>query len=390
MSLLPDTPRAILFPDHLPEQAFCFRNPVATFSGGEDWQALVEYVVQNTQSGCDDPVPPGALVGGFTYEGEYYFEAYDQVEVFSRESCLPGTTPSVAAGTVNWQENISRETYCEMVEVAREYIAAGDIYQVNLARSFEAEIKGLDPQEFFKVLHWRTQAPLAAMIPFHLNSSKSWVCSSSPELFLRIDGRHIATRPIKGTRPRDRDPMVDRQNAFELRTSEKEIAELVMITDLERNDLGQICDYGSVQVPELLKAEEFSHVHHLVSTVEGRLKPEVNMVDAVRACFPGGSITGAPKRRSMEIIQELEPEPRGIYTGAIGYFGLDGTAQFNIAIRTCEIRGGRMKFFTGSGITWGSDPEQEYEETCHKAAGMREAAAAYASMCRSKLGTEVS
>ncbi|MEM6886302.1 MAG: aminodeoxychorismate synthase component I [Verrucomicrobiota bacterium] len=370
-------PRAILFPDHLPEQAFCFRDPVAKFYSG-DWQGLSEYVSEHVQQGCDDPVPPGALVGGFSYEGEYYFEAYDQVEVVSRESCLPDSTPSTAAGAVDWQETISRESYCEMVEAAREHIAAGDIYQVNLARSFETEIEGLDPYAFFKVLHWRTQAPLAAMIPFQVNDTESWVCSSSPELFLRIDGRQISTRPIKGTRPRDHDPMRDRQNAFELRTSEKEIAELVMITDLERNDLGRICDYGTVQVPELLKSEEFSHVHHLVSTVEGRLKQDVNMVEAVRACFPGGSITGAPKKRSMEIIEELEPEPRGIYTGAIGYFGFDGTAQFNIAIRTCEIRGDRMKFFTGSGITWGSDPEQEFEETCHKAAGMKEAAGAYA------------
>jgi len=376
---MPSEPRAILFPDHLPEQAFLFHDPVATFRGGDaDWHGLSEYLSDRPQvKGADNPVPPGALVGGFTYEGEFYFQVYDQIEVVKREDCLPDTTPQTTEGNVMWQENISRDKYRQMVTAARDYIAAGDIYQVNLARSFEAEIESLDPIEFFKVLHWRTQAPLAAMIPFQRGDIETRVCSSSPELFLRIDGRQVSTRPIKGTRPRDRDPMLDRQNAFELRTSDKEIAELVMITDLERNDLGRICEYGSVQVPDLLHAESFSHVHHLISTVEGQLKPEVNVVDAVRACFPGGSITGAPKKRSMEIIRELEPEPRGIYTGAIGYFGFDGTAQFTIAIRTCEIRGNRMKFFTGSGITWGSDADQEFEETCHKAQGMFQSADAY-------------
>ncbi len=388
---MPSEPRAILLPDHLPEQAFFFHEPVATFAsdaGDADWSRLDDYLSSRTiKERWDDPVPPGALVGGFTYEGGYYFEAYEQVEVVPRDACLPQTVAKAVdqTGSVQWKEAVSREQYGKMVRAAQRYIEAGDIYQVNLARSFEAEMAGLDANEFFKFLYWGTQAPLGGMIPFKQDGIEVQVCSSSPELFLRIDGREISTRPIKGTRPRDRDPERDRQNAFELRTCSKEIAELVMITDLERNDLGRICKYGSVQVPELLQAEAFSHVHHLVSTVTGQLKEGVSTVEAVRKCFPGGSITGAPKRRSMEIIRELELEPRGIYTGAMGYFGFDGTAQFNIAIRTCEIAGNRIKFFTGSGITWGSDPDQEFDETCHKATGMMEAAGAYAANLKGQL-----
>jgi anthranilate/para-aminobenzoate synthase component I len=332
------------------------------------------------------------LVGGFTYEGDFSFESYDAsgIEVVGRDYCLPESVPHEGIAPVAWQENISRSVYNEMVQTARRYIEAGDIYQVNLARSFETVLAGeVDPIDFFKMLNWITQSPLGGVVPLGSptgdGSGGRWVCSSSPELFLRIDGRQIQTRPIKGTRPRDRDPMQDRQNAFELRTSPKEIAELVMITDLERNDLGRICEYGSVHVPELLHSEVFSHVHHLISTVEGRLRADIDVVSAVRACFPGGSITGAPKKRAMEIIRELEPESRGIYTGSLGYFGFDGTAQFNIAIRSCELSANGIKFFTGSGITWGSEPDKEYEETCHKAAGILQAVDAYAANCREQI-----
>lgn len=382
-------PRAIIFPEHLPEQAFCFHDPVAVFKGGgSDWSILDEYLSDRTVVATgDNPVPPGALVGGFTYEGEFCFEAYNLIEVVERDGLLPEISTLTQAAQVEWKEHVNRSEYCQMVEAAREYIARGEIYQVNLTRAFETRLDRLDPYDFFRVLYWRTQAPLAAMIPLDLNGKEKWVCSSSPELFLQIVGDRIKTRPIKGTRPRDRDADRDRQNAFDLRTSDKEIAELVMITDLERNDLGKICEYGSVCVPELLRAEVFSHVHHLISTVEGVLKSGMRPVEAVRSCFPGGSITGAPKRRSMEVIRELESQPRGIYTGAIGYFGYDNSAQFNIAIRTAEISANHIKFFTGSGITWDSNPDQEFDETCHKAAGIKEAVDAYASMLNFQLPT---
>jgi anthranilate/para-aminobenzoate synthase component I len=197
------------------------------------------------------------------------------------------------------------------------------------------------------------------------------VLSTSPESFLRISGRSIRTRPIKGTRPRRRtSPQADEKSAYDLLTSSKEIAELIMITDLERNDLGQICEYGSVVVEELLALERFEHVFHLVSTVRGTLREEIDHVSALRACFPGGSITGAPKRRACEIIAELEPTPRGVYTGTIGWFGFNGESAFNIAIRTVVIEGDRAHFHVGAGIVADSVPEMEWQETLDKAAGI--------------------
>jgi anthranilate/para-aminobenzoate synthase component I len=189
-----------------------------------------------------------------------------------------------------------------------------------------------------------------------------------------MSGRRISTRPIKGTRPRKRDPEEDEREAFELKTSPKEIAELVMITDLERNDLGSICEYGSVSATQLLHLERYAQVFHLVSTVEGELRQDISQVGAMAACFPGGSISGAPKKRALEIIRELEPVPRDLFTGAIGYFGYNGESQFNIAIRTVVIRDGEASFHVGAGITADSDPEKEWEETLHKAAGILQAA----------------
>ena len=197
------------------------------------------------------------------------------------------------------------------------------------------------------------------------------ILCSSPESFLRIDGRCIETRPIKGTRPRFADPEADRRAARELCESPKETAELVMITDLLRNDLGQVCEFGSVRVAEMLRLESLAQVHHLVSTVTGVLRPEHDAIGALAACFPGGSITGAPKKRAMEIIRQLEGRPRGVYCGAIGWLGRDGHSAFNIAIRTLVRHGGRLLYQTGAGIVADSDPLGEYDETLHKAAGIQ-------------------
>ncbi len=190
-----------------------------------------------------------------------------------------------------------------------------------------------------------------------------------PELFLRMSGQHLLTRPIKGTRPRDPDPDRDARLAWELQRSEKENAELVMITDLLRNDLGRVCEYGTVKVPDLMRLERFSQVQHLVSTVEGRLREGLSHLDALAACFPGGSITGAPKIRAMEIIEELEPVSRGPYCGCHGYLGFNRESQLSITIRTAIRRGSRVWFHSGAGIVADSDPAAEYEETLAKAAG---------------------
>ena len=186
-----------------------------------------------------------------------------------------------------------------------------------------------------------------------------------------MSGKSVETRPIKGTRPRFEDSEADQASARELLNSEKENAELIMITDLERNDLGKVCEFGSVRVADMLSLETLEHVYHLVSTVTGTLRDDVDQVGALAACFPGGSITGAPKKRALEIIEELETAPRGLYTGAVGYFGFNGESQFNIPIRTLVRDGDSLHYHVGAGIVADSDPSEEFEETLHKAKGIK-------------------
>jgi para-aminobenzoate synthetase component 1 len=273
--------------------------------------------------------------------------------------------------------NLSRAEFISAVERAQHYIRAGDIYQVNLSQRLMAQVGSLrcDDRtarravptgwELFQRLGAVSPAPFSAF----LDCGDHQVASSSPELFLRLSGSHIQTRPIKGTRPRNTDPTRDAQLAYELQTSAKELAELVMITDLLRNDLGKVCEYGSVQTPELARLERFAQVQHLVSTVEGRLRKDVTHLAALASCFPGGSITGAPKFRAMEIIDELEPLARGPYTGALGYLGFNRESQLSIIIRTAICRERTAYFHVGAGIVADSNPEAEYEETLAKAAG---------------------
>jgi para-aminobenzoate synthetase component 1 len=260
--------------------------------------------------------------------------------------------------------NLSRADFVSKVERAQKYIRAGDIYQVNLSQRLSAacETSGWN---FFEKLSAVSPAPFSAF----LDCGEFEIASSSPEQFLRMSGSQIISRPIKGTRPRDADPTRDAQLAYELQTSAKELSELVMITDLLRNDLGKVCEFGSVQVPELAKLEKFAQVQHLVSTIEGRLKKDVTHFAAFASCFPGGSITGAPKFRAMEIIDELEPVSRGPYCGAIGYLGFNRESQLNIAIRTAICASGKIHFNVGAGIVADSNPEAEYEETLAKAQG---------------------
>jgi para-aminobenzoate synthetase component I len=260
--------------------------------------------------------------------------------------------------------NFSRADFISAVERAQEYIRTGDIYQVNLSQRLTAQ-SDLSSWNFFEKLSAVSPAPFSAF----LDCREFEIASSSPEQFLSMSGSHIQTRPIKGTRPRDADATRDAQLAYELQTSAKELAELVMITDLLRNDLGKVCEYGSVQVPELAKLEKFAQVQHLVSTVEGRLRKSVTHFAAFASCFPGGSITGAPKFRAMEIIDELELISRGPYCGAIGYLGFNRESQLNIAIRTAICAAGKIHFNAGAGIVADSNPEAEYEETLAKAQG---------------------
>ncbi len=269
--------------------------------------------------------------------------------------------PETAGGMTS---SFTRDGFLAAVEKAQRYIRAGHIYQVNLAQRLSAPTS-VDPWIFFQRLSDVSPAPFAA----YLDMGDAQLASSSPEMFIRLSGSQIVTRPIKGTRPRSSDPVRDAQLTYELQTSAKEMAELVMITDLLRNDLGRVCEYGSVQVPELVRLERYAQVQHLVSTVEGRLRPGVTHFEALAQCFPGGSITGAPKIRAMEIIDELEPVTRGPYTGCIGYLGFNRESQLNVAIRTAVHRPGHVCFHAGAGIVADSIPEAEYDETLAKAAG---------------------
>jgi len=259
---------------------------------------------------------------------------------------------------------MSRDDYCAGVRRIIDYIWQGDIYQANLTHRLAAMV-GVDGWTLFQRLATVSPAPFSGF----MQCGGFQVASSSPEQFLRLSGNHVTTRPIKGTRPRGTTPDLDARLGYELQTSAKDRAELVMITDLLRNDLGRFCEYGSVTVPDLAKLERFAQVQHLVSTVEGRLRPGVTHLQALAACFPGGSITGAPKIRAMEIIDELEPVVRGPYTGCLGYLGFNRESQFNILIRTAVCRDGMAWFHVGAGIVADSDPAAEYDETLNKAAG---------------------
>ncbi len=255
-----------------------------------------------------------------------------------------------------------------MVERALEHIAAGDVYQVNLAQRFLVDPAPPLPA-LYRSLRDASPAPFLALHTL----PGGGIASSSPERFFRIVGERIETWPIKGTRPRGRTPAEDLALAAALRQSEKDRAENVMIVDLERNDLGRVAEIGSVTVAELCGVASHANVHHLVSRVEGRLRPDAGPVDVIRALFPGGSITGAPKIRAVEIIDDLEPVRRGVYTGAIGYWDLSGDCDWNIAIRTVVLANGRASFHAGGGIVADSTPEAEYEETLVKASGMMRA-----------------
>ncbi|HVU07447.1 MAG TPA: aminodeoxychorismate synthase component I [Verrucomicrobiae bacterium] len=273
-------------------------------------------------------------------------------------------SPCLCASVANVLPNLSRDEFVAKVQRAQKYIRAGDIYQVNLSQRLTANCE-FSSWDFFQKLSAVSPAPFSAF----LDCDDFQICSSSPEQFLRMSGSQIITRPIKGTRPRDADATRDAQLAYELQTSPKELAELVMITDLLRNDLGKVCEFGSVQVPDLAKLEKFAQVQHLVSTVEGRLRRDVTHFAAFASAFPGGSITGAPKFRAMEIIDELEPISRGPYCGAIGYLGFNRESQLSIAIRTAVCASGKIHFHVGAGIVADSNSEAEYEETLAKAAG---------------------
>lgn len=266
------------------------------------------------------------------------------------------------------KSNFTKPAYMDAVRRVKQYIVDGDVYQANISQRFEAEIDG-NAWSLYQRLRETSQAPYGSYLQF----PEVTILSSSPEQFLRLDNRLVETRPMKGTRPRGGTAADDSLLNEELATSEKDRAENIMIVDLLRNDLGKVCIPGSIEVPELFTVEEYSNVHQMVSSVTGRLRLEHDAIDLLKACFPGGSVTGAPKIRAMEIINEIEPVQRSVYCGAIGYIGFNGSMQTSIPIRTMLMKEHKVYFQVGAGIVSDSDPEAEYQETLDKARGAFEA-----------------
>jgi para-aminobenzoate synthetase component I len=400
-SILSAAPRTLVTPDR----------------GGGDPFAALESVLPGlglpgtgAGGGADDPFPfAGGVVGYLGYEAGWalerlpepasddvglpgtWFGVYDWVLAWDHGgggcrlvgTVLPGEDPGDLLGRMKevagrletppdepWasgragapRSSLDREAYMAGVTRIRDYIRAGDLFQANLTRRITVD-STLGAEELYRRLSEGSPAPYAAFI----ETCEGEVVSASPEGFLSVRGREVETRPIKGTAPRGGTPGEDRELLEALRVSEKDRAENVMIVDLLRNDLSKVCEDGSVEVPSLLALETHPTVHHLVSTVRGRLRREVGPVDLLRAAFPGGSVTGAPKIRAMEVLRELEPVPRGVYTGALGILGFGGDMELSIPIRTATCREGRIHYGTGGGITLASDPGEEWRETEDKA-----------------------
>jgi anthranilate synthase component 1 len=277
------------------------------------------------------------------------------------ERSLSGGRPA-PGGQVSLTSTLTRDQFEAHVRTAKEHIAAGDIYQVVLSQRFEAEVSA-DPFTVYRALRHVNPSPYM----YFLRLGKLAIVGASPEMLVRVEGRRAQTHPIAGTRPRGATPDDDQRLAEELKRNEKERAEHVMLVDLGRNDLGRVCEYGTVRVPQFMALERYSHVMHLVSIVEGQLAEQTDRLDALASCFPAGTVSGAPKVRAMEIIAELEPTRRGAYAGAVGYLDFAGNLDFCITIRTVVMVNGRAYIQAGAGIVADSNPTAEYEETRDKA-----------------------
>jgi len=349
-----------------------YTEPFEVLDSGSPFDALKEALARRGSGGAvgylgyelhrfleDSPISAADDIG----LPDHWLGLYDKAIVFDHHPHTAGYSIGNRPAKADLISSFSKPDYIQAVERVKEHIAAGDVYQVNLSQRFSVRME-MDPWELYLLLRERNPAPYAA----YINAGDFQIISSSPECFLTFDpiSRVVTTRPIKGTRPRSADPAEDRRLAQELESSAKDMAENIMIVDLERNDLGRVCEFGSVSVPELAMIESYPTVHHLVSTVTGRLRDDRDAVDLLTATFPGGSITGAPKIRVMEIIAELEPVRRGVYTGSIGCLGFDGSVNLNIAIRTAVVKDGMCHFHVGGGIVADSDPEAEYQETLDK------------------------
>ncbi len=295
-----------------------------------------------------------------------YQFACAKIEFLERELERALSSPKGSpSAPIDLQSNFTQPAFEGIVRKAKEHIAAGDIYQVVLSQRFSAQV-GVDPFTVYRALRHVNPSPYM----FFIRMGERTIVGSSPEMLVRVEGRHAVTHPIAGTRPRGRNDDEDQRLADELKRNEKERAEHVMLVDLGRNDLGRVCEYGSVRVPTFMSLERYSHVMHLVSVVEGKLSDDQDRLDALVACFPAGTVSGAPKVRAMQIISDLEPLRRGIYAGAVGYLDFAGNLDFCIAIRTIVLERGSAFVQTGAGIVADSNPTAEFEETRDKARAM--------------------
>ncbi len=334
--------------EHLPARAAAVERIPDMAIGIYDWAVVVDHLEQKSWlvgqgRDPDTDIKWNALVARFTHPAPERARAPFRV-------------------TSNVTSSHTRESYGRAFRRIHQYIRDGDCYQVNLAQRFSATAGG-DAWLAYQALRVINPAPFSA----YLSTPYAQILSSSPERFLRVERGVVETKPIKGTRPRAGHTRLDAELAEQLRVSEKDCAENVMIVDLLRNDLSKNCELGSVRVPRLFDIESYATVHHLVSTVTGRLRAGRDAVDLLRGCFPGGSITGAPKLRAMQIIDEVERFRRGVYCGAIGYIGFDGGMDTNIAIRTLTVSHGAVRFWAGGGIIADSEVESEYQESFDKA-----------------------
>jgi anthranilate synthase component 1 len=299
---------------------------------------------------------------------EYYREATDRIETIesylTQTNLLPITFSN--AGPAEWYSNVSQSTYEGWVQRSREYIAAGDIFQVVISQRFQTEYKE-DPFNIYRMLRIVNPSPYL----YFLDKGALQIIGSSPEMLVRLENGIVETCPIAGTRPRGKDEKEDILLEQNLLADVKERAEHIMLVDLGRNDIGRISQYGTVEVYELMKIERYSHVMHIVSNVRGKMLRDMDVVDAFFSCFPAGTVSGAPKIRAMEIIDELEKVKRGIYAGAVGYFDFSGNMDWCIAIRTILVNNGKAYIQAGAGLVHDSIAEREYQETCNKAAGMK-------------------
>ncbi len=316
---------------------------------------------------CAHPRARGGLAAEtVTAAHKAYAAATARIDAIERMLAWPAGSPSGGRFPAPvFESNLSREAFEAAVQRTRDYIVAGDIIQAVLSRRFSAAAS-VPPLQVYRALRLLNPSPYT----FYLKIGSQTLVGSSPEVMVRLTGSRVELRPIAGTRPRGATEQEDRLLADELLKDEKERAEHVMLVDLGRNDLGRVAESGSVQVTDYMVVERYSHVMHLVSHVEAQLRAGHDALDVIRATFPAGTLSGAPKIRAMEIIHELEPAPRGAYGGAVGYIGYGGNMDLAITIRTLEIAGGRLAVQAGAGIVYDSDPTREYEETAHKAAAV--------------------